>query len=170
MSTKLPRHLVDEPMTDLRTPSDDAYESRAPENDSEATEALVTLHQRTVDALKGYAKMVEKAEPEFRNTAERFRSLHAANAARMSRILARLGHPVSDDASMMGNLNEAVVAFRAFVDQIDEDVMDQIRDGEDWILAAFDDAVASRQDAVRAELFEMRAELVKLLDETSHIG
>ena len=43
----------------------------------QARDALVTLHLRTVDALKGYVKMVEKAEPEFRPVAQLFHDLHS---------------------------------------------------------------------------------------------
>jgi hypothetical protein len=45
-----------------------------------ALDAVEKLHGRTLDALAGFETMVEKAEPEFRPVAERFRALHEAHA------------------------------------------------------------------------------------------
>lgn len=167
MSPNPPRHLPDEPVAD-RPYAEDAAETR--EELRAEVRPLVALHQRTVDALKGYAKMVDKAELEFRLTAEKFRALHERHAAALADLLAELGEEVTPDASMMGNLNQAVVAFRSFVDDIDHDLMPQIRDGEEWVLDAFDEAILAQDDAVAVRLADMRGELDALLAETSHLG
>jgi len=167
MPTNITRDRLDQPDSDLPYALDD------PDDDLEhdhGNEALATLHRRTVDALKGYDKMVEKAQPEFRSTVERFRSLHTEHASRLARILAVEGHNVNDGASLMGTINQAVVSVRAFVDDIDEDVMAQIRTGESWILAAFDDAINARRDGLGAGLHEMRSEIDKLIADTAHVG
>jgi hypothetical protein len=133
--------------------------------------ALIALYERTLDSVKGFAKMVEKAEPSFRQTAERFRALHARQADELARLLADLGIDADADGSFMGMVNEAVVAFRAFFDDIDEDVMDQVRSGEGWVLKAFDAAIAEQGAAMpTAKLREMQAELTDLLTETGHLG
>jgi hypothetical protein len=62
-----------------------------------------------------------------------------------------------------------VVTFRAFFDDIDEDVMDQVRSGEDWVLKAFDAAIAE-QTGVAPKLQAMRAELAELLADTRNLG
>jgi hypothetical protein len=50
-------------------------------------------------------------------------------------------------------------------------VMDQVRSGEDWVLKAFDDAIAEQAGAnSTARLQEMKAELTDLLAETRHLG
>ncbi len=136
----------------------------------EAT-ALTEVFDRTVDSVKGYAKMVEKAEPSFRDTAERFRALHARHADELARILADLGIDADRDGSIMGTVNQAVVTFRAFFDDIDEDVMDQVRSGEDWVLKAFEEAIVEQAGAVpTAKLREMQTELTELLADTQHLG
>jgi Domain of unknown function (DUF2383) len=139
-------------------------------HDAAHPEALIALYDRTVDSLRGFVKMVEKAEPSFRDTAERFRSLHARHAGDLARMLADRGAEAKADGSIMGLVNEAVVSFRAFFDDIDEDVMDQVRSGEGWVLTAFDEALAEmdREDD-SAKLREMRAELATLLDDTRHL-
>jgi Domain of unknown function (DUF2383) len=129
-------------------------------------DSLVTLHLRTVDALKGYVKMVEKAEPEFRPVAQVFHDLHERHAAALAGMLAAMGVTVDADGSLMGTINETVVSMRAFFDEIDEDVLSSIRNGEDHVLDAFDDvlkAELSVEDA--AAVSAMRDELVELLDD-----
>lgn len=100
--------------------------ARTPDND-----ALAKLYDRTLDAMQGYVTMVEKAEPSFRDTAERFRALHVRHADVLARLLADLGVEADGEGSLMGRINQAVVSVRAFFDEIDEDVMDQVRSGED---------------------------------------
>jgi uncharacterized protein (TIGR02284 family) len=133
--------------------------------------ALIALYDRTADCVKGYATMVEKAETSFRATAERFRALHARHAANLAWILADLGIKAEGDGTVMGTVNQAVVTFRAFFDDIDEDVMDQVRSGEDWVLKAFEEAIAEQGGAIpTAKLCEMQAELTDLLTDTRHLG
>jgi uncharacterized protein (TIGR02284 family) len=134
-----------------------------PDTDA-AADALTTLHRRTVDALTGYATMVEKAEPSFQHVAEAFRSLHARHADRLARMLADIGREADDDGSLMGTVNAAVVTLRAFFDEIDADVMHNIRDGEKHVLAAFDEAIAApATPAIAADLKDMRGEVTALL-------
>lgn len=134
-------------------------------------DTIETLYNRTVDALAGYEKMVEKAEPSFRPTAQAFRALHAGHADRLSRLLSDLGRDVSEDGTLMGTINVAVVSMRSMFDAIDHDVMENIRSGEDSILGAFDNAIAKCDDAtLAAELSDMRLALTSLLDRTSHIA
>jgi hypothetical protein len=133
--------------------------------------SLVALHHRTVDALAGYATMVEKAEPEFKAIAEAFRALHAEQGTRLARMLAGLGHDVSPDGTLMGAVNVAVVSMRAAFDAIDADVMDAIRSGETYVLRAFEEAISANPDpAIRAPLQEMSDALGALLDRTQTVG
>jgi Domain of unknown function (DUF2383) len=144
-------------------------------NDPNAAEeagrdALVTLHLRTVDALKGYVKMVEKAEPEFRPVAQLFHDLHARHAAAIARLLSTMGVTVDPEGSLMGTINEAVVGLRAVFDEIDADVLSSIRNGEDHVLDAFDEVLKlklSVEDA--AAISAMRDELVELLDDVRQV-
>lgn len=147
------------------------FETADPTTDDARPKALIALYDRTVDSVRGFVKMVEKAEPSFLDTAEKFRSLHASHAGDLARMLSDYGIDAEGDGSIMGIVNEAVVTFRAFFDDIDEDVMDQVRSGERWVLQAFDDAIAELDPKpASAKLREMRTELTKLLDETQHLG
>jgi hypothetical protein len=157
MQTAIPPFPLSDPLDERITPA--------------RPDALITLYDRTVDSMRGFAKMVEKAEPSFLDTAEKFRSLHARHAGDLARLLSERGVETEADGTIMGTVNEAVITFRAFFDDIDEDMMDQVRSGERWVLSAFDDAIAELgPEGASASLREMHAELTELLADTQHLG
>jgi hypothetical protein len=130
-----------------------------------ALDAIATLHTRSVDALTGYAKMVEKAEPAFRPVADAFRSLHARHADGLARMLADHGHAPDKDGSFMGMVNRTVVSLRAMFDTIDNDVLTAVHNGETHVLDAFDAALATALPAADAtQLGDMRTGLINLLN------
>jgi RecA-family ATPase len=136
--------------------------------DSDA--ALARLHMRTVDALKGFVKMVKKAEPDFRSVVQRFHDIHVQHADAIGRLLTARGMLVDGDGSFMGKINETVVGLRAFFDEIDEEVMSSVRSGEGHVLKAFDDALKSPLEAHEHQhIASMRADLAQLLHETRHL-
>ena len=143
----------------------------APQAAPDAAQALLTLQQRTKDALMGYDTMVEKAEADFRPVVERFRGVHSLHNAALSAMLVRHGQTPDADGTFMGTVNKAVVTMRALFDEIDEDVMDSIRDGENHVLSAFDDAIAASgmPPADVTDLREMRDALTALLQDTRHL-
>lgn len=146
-------------------------EADAPHAAPDADDALLTLQTRTADALAGYVTMVDKAEPDFRPVAERFRALHDRHNAALTAMLIRHGVEPDADGSFMGTVNKAVVSLRALFDEIDEDVMDSIRDGENHVLSGFDDAIgaAGMPPADVTVLQDMRDELTVLLQDTRHL-
>jgi hypothetical protein len=127
---------------------------------------LRELYTRIIDAKAGFDVMVDKAEPDFRDVAASFRDMHARHAEKLAKMLH--GH-VDADGSLMGTVNKAVVSIRAVFDEIDEDVMDQVRTGEKWVLESFREAEANCAAPHEADLIAMRAELEDLLDRTSHL-
>lgn len=155
----------------MMTPPEADAVGDAPSAAPDATNTLRSLQTRTADALAGYVKMVEKAEPAFRPVADRFRSLHDRHNAALSAMLIRHGAEPDADGSFMGTVNQAVVSLRALFDEIDEDVMDNIRDGENHVLTAFDDAMTATgmPPADVTELRDMRDELASLLQDTRHL-
>lgn len=132
-----------------------------------ALKALETLHLRCVDVLAGFETMVGRAEPEFRATAERFRDLHRAQAQELAELIARFGREPEIDGSLMSTVNRAVVSMRSLINGIDGSILDQIQDGEQHVVDAFDDALGAGQPIdVTARLRSMRRELCLLLFET----
>lgn len=143
----------------------------SPEALPDPPEDLRILQRRTVDVLAGYVSMADKAEPSFRPVVERFRALHDRHNAALTAMLIRMGQEPDTDGTFMGAVNRAVVSLRALFDDIDEDVMDAIRDGENHVLTAFDDAIASDGLTIpdRQDLRAMRDELTMLLQDTRHL-
>jgi uncharacterized protein (TIGR02284 family) len=138
---------------------------------SDSLEALILLHMLSVDTRRGFEKMVEKAEVEFRPTAERFNALHDRHVVRLDNMVREMGGLPDEDGSFMGAVNTAVVSLRAVFDAVDNEVMDRVRSGEENVLAAFDRAIAaSLPQGHREALTQMKAELTGLLDETRHLG
>jgi uncharacterized protein (TIGR02284 family) len=131
---------------------------------SESLDALIDLHTQSVDTHRGFDKMVEKAEPSFRPVVDRFLALHTRHVARLDRMVREMGAVPDAAGSFMGTVNRAVVTMRAAFDAIDSDTMAQIRSGEEYVIAAFDRALAtSLPQGHMAALSEMRAELASLL-------
>lgn len=134
-------------------------------------DALIALHNRSVDTLAGYHKMVEKAEPAFRSIPEEFRALHAIQAERIARMLAELGCQVEPNGTFMGTMNAVAVSVRAVFDQIGPGIVDTIRSHERANLEAFDRAIAADlSSANKTALLEMRGDLTKLLDRCCPLG
>ncbi len=133
--------------------------------------ALAALYDRNIDMNRGFATMVEKADPAFRDTAERFRALHARHADMLARLLSDLGVDASPDGTLMGAVHKAVISVRAFFDDIDQDVMDQIRTGEASLMQAYDDAIVeSTSHGFMSTLQTMQADVQAELTATQHLG
>lgn len=157
-------------MQTIPTPTPDEVR-RDDEPVETAKELLVALHRRTVDDISGFAAMVDRAEPDFRAVAQHFHDLHRRHAAALALILRERGVEPDADGSFMATVNKVVVGVRSLLDDIDGDVMHQVRSGEEWTLDAFDRAVAAmKDDPAEARLHEMRAELAELLAKTSDLG
>lgn len=127
---------------------------------------LRALHTRIVDAKAGFDVMVDKAEPGFRDVAVSFRDMHERHAGAVADML---HGDVDADGSIMGTVNKAMVSLRAWFDDIDEDIMDQVRQGEAHVLDAFRTAEQHSSQGDEARLIALRAELEDLLDRTAHL-
>ncbi len=144
-----------------------SYDSTSAANNDpagESLDALIDLHRQTVDTHRGFEKMAEKAEPSFGAVVQRFLALHTRHLARLDQMVREMGAVPDAEGSFMGTVNRAVVSMRAMFDHIDADTMKQIRSGEDYVLEAFDRAIAtSLPQGHDAALHEMRGQLVSLL-------
>ena len=132
--------------------------------DEDTLDRVVHAHTRTVDALAGFDTMVRRAEPEFRPVAMRFQEAHRRHAEGLSALIEANGRSADEDGSFMSTVNRLVVSTRAFFDEIDADVMKQIRDGEEYVTEALrevEEGPAPTQLTERARA--MRVELEELL-------
>lgn len=153
-------------MAMLKDPGNPAYHGS-----DESVETLLESHTLSVDVLSGFEKMVEKADPDFGIVAERFAALHTRHVARLATMAREIGGLPDTDGSAMGTVKSAMVTLRSVFDAIDQDMMDRIRRGEQPVLTAFDQAIASSLPQRHNEaLVQMRTELTGVLDESRHLG
>ena len=137
----------------------------------ESLEALVGLHTISVDTLHGFQKMSEKAEPEFRPVVDRFCAVHIRHAARLDTMVREMGGIPDASGSFMGTVNRAVVGLRSIFDTIDAGVMKNVREGEDRVVAAFNNALrSSLPQGHQQALTQMQAELAAVLADTRHLS
>ncbi len=138
---------------------------------SDAERALGKLMTRLTDVRNGFEKLVSEAQEDFEPVAREFLDLHAKHVDQLRNTLKEHGFDISDSGSFMSQVNEAVVAARAYFDDIDQDVMAQVRNGEQKVLNAFDDAVNKVESSdLTARLQEMRNELRDCVERTRHMG
>lgn len=141
------------------------------ETDTNALDSLAKAHTSTIDALAGFETMVEKAEPEFRPVAIRFRDLHRSHAEIMAGMLRAHGQNPDDDGSFMGLLDKVVVSLRAWFGKVDADALEQIRSGEQHVLDDYREAEAkAMSESDRSALTRMRRELEALVESSGRHG
>jgi hypothetical protein len=127
--------------------------------------ALAELRTQHLDTLAGYDKLLEIAEPEFRQIAADFRALHIRHSELLAALLIAEGHDPSQDGSIFGRVNRAVLVLRAWFDDISTNLWDALVEGEMRVLEATDEAIEAALDLrQRRVLLEMRVELVTLLE------
>ena len=137
------------------------------ETSQDTIDRIKALLDRSVDAREGFETVVEKAKPAFRPVAKDFLDLHRAHVDRITGLLSSMGGETEMPGTAMSSVNRAVVTLRSLLDEIDHDVLENIRSGEQHVVAAFDDVLSDPGiGAAQQDFREMKSELTKLLDVT----
>lgn len=125
-----------------------------PQAESDAHDLLAEVHTRVRDTIAGLEKLHEKAEPDFRPVAQQLLSLHRRHSADLEAHLADVGHEAQEDGSFFSTVNRAVIEIRSWFDDISDNVMSQVKEGEKHVLEAYENAKGdpSQPDAVRDTL------------------
>ncbi len=108
---------------------------------SRELEALHDVHTATNDVLKGYGEMANRVEPEIAPIIRRLTEMHQRHAAEQQSELTRLRDAGSDDSSLQGTLNKAVVIVRDWVTDLDGGVLPAVRRGEESVAQHFKKAI-----------------------------
>lgn len=129
--------------------------------------AVEAARTRTLDALAGFEKMAEHAEPEFAPIVAAFVELHTRHGNDLTRLLADAGQAPDEGGSIMGSVNRMVVATRALFDEIDADILSQIHSGEAQVVTAYESALTAALPAgAHDRMAVLLAELNELLADT----
>ncbi|ABG32026.1 DUF2383 domain-containing protein [Roseobacter denitrificans] len=138
---------------------------------SDAERALQTLMTRVEDVRQGMERLVEEAKEDFEPVAEEFRELHEKHAAQLRSKLAEHGFDVEEGGSFMAKVHETVIAARSHFSHIDQNILASVRNGEQHVLNAFDDAINKvENDTLRDALKSMRSELRDCVERTRNLG
>ena len=125
---------------------------------------IAKVHTSVLDTVSGFDKMVEKAEPSFKQTAQDFLTMHSRHAGVLAAYLAQAGRVPDDDGSFFGTINRAVIEARSWFTDVDRDVMDRVAEGEENVLATYSEARDAGQTIeANAMLTDQMAEITALL-------
>mgnify|MGYP005989378363 CR=1 FL=1 len=126
---------------------------------------LQHLLSRSADCRAWFEEMAEKAAPDFRFIALKFRGLHVEQSQRIAAIITALGGDPDGSEGFKAAISRTTVSLRSLFEEIDGDMMAAVEDAEAQVLGDFDAALSCLPpSSYRDELAQMKAELVKLLD------
>ncbi|WP_373510805.1 DUF2383 domain-containing protein [Thiocapsa sp.] len=137
---------------------------------ADATEALVTLQTRLIDAGEGYAEGAKRAkradDPTMTRILQELRALHTTHAATLSATLMARGVEPDADGSFLQHIHKAVISVRSALGALGESAMPGVRDGEERFLSLYDDTLnlASSDAEVVALLETQRREVSEAID------
>jgi hypothetical protein len=131
-------------------------------------DALKDVQTAVRDAINGYEAMREKAEPSFKPLVEHILDVHKRHDADLVRILA--GDPSTNDTSgnssgsWMSTVHQTVVTVRSWFDDIDHGLIPEVIDGEERLVATYNNALSIDQSAWPKHVLELqRSELNTLI-------
>lgn len=137
------------------------------ESNDNSLPKTVALKTAMDDATEGYEKMLEKAEPAFKPTVSELLAHHRATSLDIAAVLQDRGIALDPHGSLMGAVHKTVVTVRSLLDDVDEDFIPGIVDGEKRNLEKFDAALTENaaDPVLRATVGKHREELERLVNE-----
>lgn len=142
----------------------------SPNPDDERVALIGEVHTRVLDTISGFEKVVEKAEPEFKPVAETFLYMHRKHENELTAYLLTCGHKPENDGSFFGTVNKAVVEMRSWFEDVSENIMDRIIQGEKHVLEAYENARSAGQTVEgNALLTKHMTELDRVMQKHSNV-
>lgn len=128
--------------------------------------ALSQLSTEIADTIKGYQVMAEEGDPKLRDVALHLRDLHEAHAAAILNGIETMGGRPEDTGAMMGAVRRAVATAENWLDRLDRAALPRIVEGEERLLASYDEALAATADHpdIREMLRRQRAIVAARID------
>ncbi|WP_209427376.1 DUF2383 domain-containing protein [Pararhodobacter sp. SW119] len=129
--------------------------------DEERLDLIAEAHTRVLDTKKGFEKLVEKAEPKFRPVAKEFLALHSRHEGELAAYLGSCGRAPQEDGSFFGTVNRAVIEMRSWFEEVSDNVMDRVVEGEKHVLEGY---AAARDAGQTVEAHAMLARHITEID------
>ncbi|WFE74331.1 DUF2383 domain-containing protein [Roseinatronobacter sp. S2] len=144
--------------------------SASPNPDDDRIQLIGEVHTRVLDTIAGFEKVVERAEPEFKPVAETFLYMHRKHESELTAYLQKCGYAPENDGSFFGTVNKAVVEMRSWFEDVSENIMDRIIQGEKHVLEAYENAQSVGQTVeANAMLAKHMAELDAMMQKNAHV-
>jgi uncharacterized protein (TIGR02284 family) len=126
---------------------------------------MKSLHTTVVDARNGYEEALEDAEG--KGLTALFREmivLHQGHADELAADLAAHGQQVDDEGSFLSTIHRTVIKVRSLFGGLDESILPGLIDGEERIVAYYDEALTDCPISETAMLERQRAALQAKID------
>jgi uncharacterized protein (TIGR02284 family) len=109
---------------------------------------LTILHTSLIDARSGYEEGVKDAHGKgVAPLLSELSTIHGQDASAIAQHLNRLGAPVDEHGSWMGTFDRAVMKLTSLITELDDKVIPSLIDGEQRVLAHYDEAIAASSQA-----------------------
>ncbi|MBQ1203194.1 MAG: DUF2383 domain-containing protein, partial [Loktanella sp.] len=131
--------------------------------DDERLDLIVDVHTSVLDSISGYDKLVEKAEPAFKATAQDFLTMHSRHETTLAAYLAQSGRVPDENGSFFGTLNRAVIEARSWFQDVDSDLMKAVADGEKRVQETYQQARDAGQTVEANAMLTQQMEEIQAL-------
>lgn len=112
-------------------------------DETEFDEKAAKVHTRVLDVIQGYEELARRAESDLEPLARRMLALHKAHHEQLHVVLEARGHPPDDKGSFMGVMQRHGMRVRSWIDDMDRDLIPNIRMGEQQLIELYDEALAA---------------------------
>lgn len=138
-------------------------------DETEFDEKAAKVHTRVLDVIEGYEELARRAEPDLEPLARRMLALHRAHHEQLHVLLEARGHPPDDKGSFMAVMQRNVMRVRSWVDDMDRDLVPNIRMGERQLMELYDEALAAAPAGER-DRATLEAQRAALAEEVARMG
>jgi hypothetical protein len=101
---------------------------------------IAEVHTRVLDTIAGFEKFSQKAEPEFKPVSDTFLATHKKHERELADYLRKSGRNPNKDGSFFGTVNSSLIEIRSWFEDVDDDVMDRVAEGEKHVLEGYEQA------------------------------
>ena len=131
---------------------------------------LAKLQVRVTDTLAGFDEILKSAEPDIKPLMTEFFKTHKRHEAELSARLRTHGCVPDEDGSFFSTVQRIVIKTRAAFDEIDDDILGAVVNGEKRILDLYDEALSSAEDDTDREmLIRQRDEVADLTEQARQL-
>ena len=101
---------------------------------------IAEVHTRVLDTIAGFEKLSQKAELDFKPVSDAFLATHQKHERELADYLRKAGRNPGDDGSFFGTVNSSLIEIRSWFENVDDDVMDRVAEGEKHVLDGYEQA------------------------------